>query len=378
MISALALASVVSGCGGPRTATPVTTVQTVTIPAKPVAVKNDKPAKPLAFPQLVAHVQSGVLRIEATGCDGSFVGTGFLVAPNLVATVEHVVDGAGTITIKRRGVILGTARVIGADSSRDLALLRTSAAITGHVFKLATRAPELGEAVAAFGFPLGLPLTVTRGSVSGLNRAIPIGGISRHRLVQTDAAVNPGNSGGPLLSADTGDVVGLVDLGTTDANGLAFAVSAQVAEPLLGAWRAAPQPVNGGCQASPTPVASAPPSGSTAAGEKAAVAETIYGYWDAIQSGDYATAYTYLAPAEGAAVGGEATFVSQHAADPLTSADVVVAVTGISSSSASAQVVRLRTVAPSTGCRDWSGSYQLAKLGGEWLISRATLNFTSC
>src|SRR5207244_78228 len=80
------------------------------------------------------------------------------------------------------------------------------------------------------------------GSVSGLGRVVPIDGVRRRSLVQTDAAVNHGNSGGPLLSTDSGEVIGLVDLGTTDANGIAFAVSAKVAAPLLHAWAVAPQP----------------------------------------------------------------------------------------------------------------------------------------
>jgi S1-C subfamily serine protease len=99
----------------------------------------------------------------------------------------------------------------------------------------------LGEDVGAIGFPLGLPLTVTKGSVSGFDRIIPIDGVKRRHLVQTDAAVNPGNSGGPLLSQETGQVVGLVDLGSNVANGIAFAVGANVAAPLFRAWAAAPQ-----------------------------------------------------------------------------------------------------------------------------------------
>ena len=298
------VAVLASGCAGGKTAAPNSTVRTVTVPAKPVALKRTAP-KPLSFPQLVSRVQSGVLRLEARECDGLAVGTGFLIAPNLIATVEHVVDGASSITVKRHGVVLGSARVVGVDPSRDLALLRTPGPISGHVFQLATRSPALGEAVAAFGFPLGLPLTVTRGSVSGLDRAIPIGGVTRHRLVQTDAAVNPGNSGGPLLATDTGDVVGLVDLGTTAANGLAFAVSAQVAQPLLHAWQVAPQPAPAtSCAPLTAPAVPASPPSAGTSGENAAAAETIYGYWDAIQSGDYATAYSYLTPSEGSAVGG--------------------------------------------------------------------------
>jgi Probable lipoprotein LpqN len=89
---------------------------------------------------------------------------------------------------------------------------------------------------------------------------VPISGVRRRQMVQTDAPVNPGNSGGPLLSLDTGDVLGLVDLGASQAQGIAFAVSARVAQPLLQAWKAAPQPIpTATCANSqPAPQASAP------------------------------------------------------------------------------------------------------------------------
>lgn len=196
-----------------------------------------------SFADVVSAVRSGVIRIEADTCEGTGIGTGFLVGPRLIATVEHVVDGATSVKLKRGKTTLGTATVIGEDRDRDLALLRADHVLSGHQFQLLSESPRLGQEVAAIGFPLGLPLSVSRGSVSGLKRSIPIEGITRRRLVQTDAAVNPGNSGGPLLTADTGQVVGLVDLGTNEANGIAFAVSAQVAQPLLTAWRTAPQPV---------------------------------------------------------------------------------------------------------------------------------------
>jgi S1-C subfamily serine protease len=195
-----------------------------------------------SFADLVDRVRTGVIQVEVDSCDGSAIGTGFLVKPRLVATVEHVVDGALSIKLKRNGKLLGKATVVGVDRDRDLALLRTSKPISGYDFGFAGKAPRLGEEVAAIGFPLGLPLTVTKGSVSGLDRAIPIDGLKRRHMVQTDAAVNHGNSGGPLLSTETGEVVGLVDLGSTVANGIAFAVSAEVAKPLLQAWAVAPQP----------------------------------------------------------------------------------------------------------------------------------------
>ena len=223
-VAAAAFAAVAAGCGG--------------APAKPVSAASSGGS----FSDEIAQVKSGVIRIEAQTCSGKAVGTGILLRPNLVATVEHVVDGALQITLKRDGKTLTSAHVVGADRDRDLALLQTKTPISGYAFGFSASAPKLGEDVGALGFPLGLPLTVTRGSVSGFDRVIPIDGVKRRHLVQTDAAVNPGNSGGPLLSIESGKVVGLVDLGTNAANGIAFAVSADVAAPLLKAWAAAPQP----------------------------------------------------------------------------------------------------------------------------------------
>jgi len=253
--AAVAAAPVLSSCGSTQSAAPVTTTVVETTAAKPKAA-------PRTFAQLIAHVRSGILRMEVNTCDGSDIGTGFLVGRRLVATVEHVVDGGRTITLKQNGKVVAHGTVIGSDSARDLALVRTDTPVPGYHFVLARRAPQLGDDVAALGFPLGLPLTVTRGSVSGTDRTVEIDGLNRRSLVQTDAAVNPGNSGGPLIT-DAGNVVGLVDLKNIQGSGLAFAVSAQVAGPLLEAWQAAPQPVPvSGCgsQAPSGGQVAAPPS----------------------------------------------------------------------------------------------------------------------
>jgi Trypsin-like peptidase domain len=262
----LTLASVsLAACGGTSTEKAATTQPATTLKRVP------KP-KPVTLRALVAKVRSGVVRVDVLTCDEEAFGTGFLLGPRLVATVEHVIDGALAIRLVRAGKPVGTATVIGSDASRDLALLRTSRPIRGYTFALERRSPALGEDVAVLGFPLGLPLSVSRGLVSGSDRTIPIDGINRRKLVQTDAAVNHGNSGGPLISLDNGRVVGLVDLGSTEANGLAFAVSAQVAAPLFQAWRVSPQPIaSAPCsqgatsQAAPPPQATSTPSAPSAA-----------------------------------------------------------------------------------------------------------------
>ncbi len=165
------------------------------------------------------------------------------MGPREVVTVEHVIDAASTIRIERGGKVLSEAAVIGADGARDLALLRTEKSIRGYRFQLSTKAPHLGDSVAVIGYPLGLPLSVTKGTVSGLSRVIPIRRVKRRGLIQTDAAVNPGNSGGPVLLLPGGQVVGLVDLSAEEVNGIAFAVSGKVAAGLVEAWKLTPQPL---------------------------------------------------------------------------------------------------------------------------------------
>jgi S1-C subfamily serine protease len=173
----------------------------------PATTRADKGNQ--SFPQIIADVRSGVVKIENATCDANYEGTGILIGPRLVATVEHVVADAHEITLRQGGQSVATATVIGRDPERDVALLRASKPLSGHVFHFSPRSVALGEDVAAIGFPFRLPLTVTRGSVSGKGRNINVDDVPRRRLVQTDAAVNPGNSGGPLVSAISGDVLGL-------------------------------------------------------------------------------------------------------------------------------------------------------------------------
>jgi S1-C subfamily serine protease len=197
---------------------------------------------------LVQRVRSGVVSLEIDVCSGGAVrpttGSGFLVGPTLVATVHHAVEGAGRIIVKRGGKKLATATVIGQEAGRDLALLRLSKPVHGHVFRLSQTGPRIGDRIAALGYPPGLPLTWAQGTIRGLNRTIRIENARRHGLAQSNALVTQGQSGGPLVRTATGEVVGIVDSRSgSDMARPAFAVSARVAAPLLHTWRRAPQPV---------------------------------------------------------------------------------------------------------------------------------------
>jgi putative serine protease PepD len=128
-----------------------------------------------------------------------------------VVTNEHVVDGATKVTVAFEDGTEVDATVVGSDTSTDVAVLKlASVPDSAKPLELgSTSALELGDPLVAIGSPLGLQGTVTAGIVSGLGRDIEApNGFTIDGAVQTDAALNHGNSGGPLLDLD-GRVVGM-------------------------------------------------------------------------------------------------------------------------------------------------------------------------
>jgi putative serine protease PepD len=129
----------------------------------------------------------------------------------LIVTNAHVVDNATSITVQLSGGTAQTARLVGKDDSTDVALLRIDPA--GRTLKPLTFADsstvQVGDAAYAIGNPYGLDHTLTTGVVSATRRRIDApNGFSISGVIQTDAALNPGNSGGPLLD-DQGRVIGI-------------------------------------------------------------------------------------------------------------------------------------------------------------------------
>jgi putative serine protease PepD len=159
-------------------------------------------------------------------------GTGFVVdGQGHIVTAAHVVDGASSITVKFADGTARKATVTGKDDATDVAVLKVDASgLTLHPLKLASSASlDVGQSVAAIGDPFGYARSISTGIVSGVDRTISApNGFTVAHAVQTDAALNPGNSGGPLLNAK-GEVVGIVDQIATDGNaeqssGVGFAV----------------------------------------------------------------------------------------------------------------------------------------------------------
>ena len=328
-----------------------------------------------SFPALYRQVSNGVVRIETTACDGGGVGSGFLIAPDLVATVAHVVDRAVSIVIRADGVTT-TGTVVGIDREADLALVQTRDALPGHVFRLGTSQPEVGSDVGAIGYPLAGPQSLVKGSISGLGRTITVRDSSLAGLIQTDAAVNPGNSGGPLLSVD-GTVVGLVDAMAADANGIGYAIPAQSASDQLNSWSQAPSPVPTGttCDA---PVG---PSGVTVdvtdqsgSPDGPGVHDMFATYANSINTGDYATAYGLLSP-HAQSLSSFESFRQGELSSYLISFSILDVSHGDTQDSAEVEFTSVQDPATGghdQGCSNWKMTYTLIQSGSGWLVDTAT------
>ena len=164
------------------------------------------------------------------------------------------------ISVENAGsAVDGTA--IGRDPELDVAAVRLSHGVDGFNFALAVDTPRPGIDVMAVGFPLEQPKGLTEGTVSGVDRSIEVeGGLSLSHLLQTDVALNPGNSGGPLVNRQ-GTVVGIISAGRTDAEGINFAATASVAKPLIEGWINNPESVDQPiCSPTPPPTNPTPSS----------------------------------------------------------------------------------------------------------------------
>jgi len=158
------------------------------------------------------------------------VGSGFIVSPDgTVLTNAHVVDGASNVTVKLTDKREFTAKVIGVDKPSDVAVLKIDANDLPTVKLDPADEVKVGEWVVAIGSPYGFDNTVTSGIVSAKSRTLP--GDSYVPFIQTDVAVNPGNSGGPLFNM-RGEVVGINSQIYTLSGGyqgLSFAIPINVA-----------------------------------------------------------------------------------------------------------------------------------------------------
>ncbi len=188
-----------------------------------------------AVVDVVDRVGPAVVRVETPADPARSrrggTGSGVVISPDgLVLTNSHVVQDASAVTLGLADTRSVKARVLGNDPHTDLALLRVVDDVVLPAARLGdSKTLRRGQLVVAIGNPLGFESTVTAGVVSALGRSLRSRtGRLIDDVVQTDAALNPGNSGGPLVSS-RGEVVGINTAVIAGAQGICFAVASNTA-----------------------------------------------------------------------------------------------------------------------------------------------------
>ena len=226
----------------------------VPIAAEPAASKapDDSPlldAYSTAVTGVVDRVSPAVVHVQVRGSrqgransgpqGGSGVvhgsGSGVLISPDgLILTNNHVVEGADEIEVTGVDERRYGARILGRDPDTDLAVLRASTAERLPWIELAnSKLVRAGQIAVAIGNPLGFEQTVTAGIVSAVGRSLRAqNGRTIGDVIQTDAALNPGNSGGPLAGTN-GQVIGINTAMIMGAQGICFAVASNTARTIL-------------------------------------------------------------------------------------------------------------------------------------------------
>ena len=236
LILIIVVALAVISCG-----TPIDTVDVLSTDEQPSEAPS--PSLPATLSEIVTEVAPSVVSINVETLTKGFfydftnegAGTGMIIrSDGYIVTNNHVVQGARNIRVSLANGKSYEASIIGFDRLTDLSVIKIKADNLPAVKFGSSQALVPGDWVLTIGNAFGLTggPSVTAGIVSGLGRTISTDTGDLYDMIQTDAAINSGNSGGPLVNLN-GEVVGVNTAMYRQAQGMGFAVSASVAEPII-------------------------------------------------------------------------------------------------------------------------------------------------
>lgn len=277
--------------------------------------------------QIYALERTGVVRVQATTCDGSGSGSGYFISDRMVVTAAHVVEGATAVSLRGdHGVVRGT--IVGLDKAKDVALVRAEpdsqgSVNNGFVFTFAPVPAKVGTELHVLGYPLGHQLSMSSGTVTSTDARIDVEDRSVAGVLQLDAASVPGNSGGPVVDR-FGQVIGSVEAAAVSAQrdslgqpiyipqpGINYAVPSSIVAPAVWSWKADPRPVPFATCAAP----SEPPVVTVKSShvEAPILGRMFEAYFGAMVAEDYESAWQLLSPAAHTQAGGYDAFTSLYA-----------------------------------------------------------------
>lgn len=223
------LRSLFTGSGFPPILAPLAPAPSVPVEAPDTGLSDDPD---------IAALRASILKVrtQAPQCGASMEGTGFVVAPGMVATNAHVVAGSASVSVETASGSL-PAEVVEYDSSVDLAVLKVEG-LDAAPLTFATQPAKTGDDAAAVGYPLDGPFTVSpirvRAQTALRGPDIYSQATVTREVYTLRGSVRPGNSGGPLLSPD-GTVLGVIFGAAIDNPDVGFALTARQAEPVIAA-----------------------------------------------------------------------------------------------------------------------------------------------